>query len=164
MNKTKKNGFLKAACMMLSATMLAACVVAGTMAKYTSNTSMSASADVAKWSIQVDGDEIQELSPKNLSFTIYDTNPSGEKVTDEEVTTGKIAPGTWGYAEIDIKNAGEVDADITAAFDKGGNLPEGMKVIPLSSVPASRVLLIWLSPLCGITIPPILKVRMMMTT
>ncbi len=139
MNKTKKNGFLKAACLMLSVTMLATCVVSGTMAKYTtSSPDISAKAKIAKWSIKVGDEELKSLTETDLDFTILDTK--GESpYTEEHVKDKLIAPGTWGYAKVEIKNESEVVADISATFtkDSTGGLPEGMTVVPLAEEPKS---------------------------
>lgn len=135
MNTNKKNGFLKVAGSMMAVTMLATCVVAGTMAKYTtSSDSLSASADIAKWDIEVGTEKLADLS--KLTFNIYDTKPDGGKADDDEVVDDKIAPGTWGYANVAITNAGDVDAEISANYTAGSaDLPAGMKVAVLTSEP-----------------------------
>ena len=109
MNKTKKTGVLMAACLMLAVMMFAACVIAGTMAKYTSTGTVNTKLDVAKWSFAINAEEetfptIVELS--NLSWTI-------KSYGSAEPTENTIAPGTWGYAEIKIQNVGDVDAMVT---------------------------------------------------
>ena len=135
MIKTKKNGFLKAAGIMLAVMMLATCVIAGTLAKYTSKSGdLKATADVAKWEIKAGEDTLADLS--TLKFNIYDTNGTGGKVADDEVLEGKVAPGTWGYANVNITNAGDVDAKISATFDKGSaKLPNGMTIAVLETEP-----------------------------
>ena len=136
MDTNKKNGFLKGAGSMMAVTMLATCVVAGTMAKYTtSSNTLSAKAQVASWSITANENDISSKDLSLSDFTIYDTNP-GTATPDDNVEAGLIVPGTWGYAKVEIKNAGEVDAKISATFTKGStDLPDVMKVVALSSVP-----------------------------
>lgn len=137
MNKTKKNGFLKAACIMLSVTMLATCVVAGTMAKYTTSSgNIEAKAQIASWKITVNEENLKDLTTTDLDFKILDTD-GADPYTEEHVANDKIAPGTWGYATVKIKNAGEVNADITANFTKGDDLPAGMTVVALTGEPKS---------------------------
>ena len=59
MNKTKKNGFFMAACLMLVVTMLATCIVSGTLAMfYSKGTVKGLTATVAKWSIEFNGSSI----------------------------------------------------------------------------------------------------------
>ncbi len=140
MNTNKKNGFLKVAGSMMAVTMLATCVVAGTMAKYTSSKpGIAAKAQVAKWSITVDETELKSLTMAELPFTIYDTDTATSPDYEEKhVTENMIAPGTWGYATIEIKNAGQVNADITADFTKTvSGLPTGMKVTVLDEDPGT---------------------------
>lgn len=111
MNKTKKNVFLKVAGLMAAIMMLTTCIVAGTMAKYTS-TGNQGIADLtpAEWHITANGNEF--TTPlTNLTWNIYDEGTTSP-VADASVTTGKIAPGTWGYATIAIKNEGEVAATL----------------------------------------------------
>lgn len=130
MNKTKKNGFLKVAGIMVVAMMLTTCIVSGTMAKYTSTGSTTTSVSVAKWDIKAGGKKL-DTTLDALNFTIYDTVEDGGKYTntDEHVKEATmIAPGTWGYTTIEIKNDGDVDAAINATLSSGAGLPEGMTV------------------------------------
>ncbi len=107
MNKTKKNGFLKAAGLMLVVMMLATCVLSGTMAKYTSTGSAGVSAlTPAKWDIQVNGSTF-ETGLSTLSWTI-----AANKSATSAVDNTKMAPGTWGYAVIKVENKGEVNATL----------------------------------------------------
>ena len=113
MNKTKKSGLLKIAGLMAAVTMLTTCVVSGTMAKYTSEgTATGGAVNVAKWSITVGGTDIvteSEVDLSTLSWKIYDADTTQE-VDENTVTAKKIAPGTWGYAEIQVQNASDVAA------------------------------------------------------
>lgn len=138
MNTTKKNGFLKAAGLMLVVMMLATCVFSGTMAKYsTSSGDLAVSAQVAKWSIMVGSQELKELSADDLKFTIYDTDGDTTN-TDANVTTDMIAPGTWGFASVEITNKSNVDAKVTANYRAGSTtLPKGMTVAVLDEAPTS---------------------------
>lgn len=74
MNTTKKNGFLKAAGLMLAVMMLATCVLSGTMAKYSSSSKdIALEATIAKWKITANSDDISKLVSLDNGFTIYDT-------------------------------------------------------------------------------------------
>ena len=136
MTKTN-NRFLKAAGLMMAVMMLATCVISGTMAKYTSSQSdVSAKASVAKWSIQdASTNELGSLELDELTFNIYDTD-GATPFTEENVSSGKIAPGTWGYTTIELLNKGDVDADIEATIEKG-SLPTGMKLTVLTEEPGT---------------------------
>ncbi len=112
MNKTKKSGFLKIAGLMAAVMMLTTCVVAGTMAKYTSSgTADLADVTPAHWNITANGNALT-TPVSGLEWTIYKEGTE-QKVEDSSVTSGKIAPGTWGYATIEIKNESEVAATLT---------------------------------------------------
>ena len=87
MAKTKNNRFLKVAGLMLGVTMLATCVLSGTMAKYTSTgTANSVTANAGKWSITVDGEELEET----MNLSIADMTITA----DEAVAGGTAYAGT----------------------------------------------------------------------
>ncbi len=125
---TKKNSFLKVAGLMMGATMLMTCIIGGSLANYqTKKDDIVAKATAAKWEIQLNDTELSKFSTP-LAFDVYENNGgSYAETADDEVKTGMIAPGTWGVAEITVKNAGEVDAKISAAIAEG-ELPTGMKI------------------------------------
>ena len=108
MTKTKNNRFLKVAGLMLGVTMLATCVLSGTMAKYTSTgTAQAVTATAATWNINVGGKDIATYAFDDLTFTV-DELTDGAKEGSYGANT--IVPGTFGYAEVTVKNEGEVDA------------------------------------------------------
>ena len=131
MNETKRKGFLKLAVIMLIIMMLALCVVAGTLAKYTSTGSGTISVEVATWDIEAGGTQLKDTLTLG-DFHIYDTVNTEGMVADDQVTTGKIAPGTWGYYAIKVENKGDVDAIVSAKIDGTPTLPMGMTVKVLS--------------------------------
>ncbi len=112
MNEINKNNFIKVACLMLLVIMMTTCVLSVTMAKYASNGSASIkSPNIAKWSITVCDEELEaDMTLSKLSWEVFD---------EEGITTGleqgdnMIAPGTWGYAAIEIINESDVSAIIT---------------------------------------------------
>ncbi len=112
MNEIKKNGFLKAACLMLVVMLLAVYILPGTMAKYMSTgTASGLTVTVARWSIIVGDDDIVDGNVDLTSISWKVDSLDEEVEVPEGATT--IIPGTWGYAEIVIKNESDVAADIT---------------------------------------------------
>ncbi len=115
MDKTKKNGILKAAACVFGSTMLMTCVLGGTLAKYvTTEKEANASFTAAKWDVQLNGEPWDTASFDNLSITDIHSSTSGSA----EIPT-KPAPGTWGYEAITIKNNSEVAAKITVTQGSG---------------------------------------------
>ena len=129
---TKKNSFLKAAGLMMGATMLMTCIIGGSLANYqTKKDDISASATAAKWEIKVNDTELSKFATP-LAFEVYEnTGNSYNQTADDEVKGAEgakvIAPGTYGVSTLTVENASEVDAKISAAIT-GGSLPEGMKL------------------------------------
>lgn len=116
-----KNGFLKAACLMVAVMMLAACVISGTLAKYTSSGTVSKlTLQVAKWNVTVGEHSLEfgggdiDLS-SSVTWIIEPYDGVSQAPADDT-----IAPGTWGYLEIPIVNNSDVDAmlkiEVTDAF------------------------------------------------
>ena len=87
MNNTKKSSLLKIAGIMLVVMMFAVCLVSGTMAKYlSSGTTSGGSVDVAKWDIDVNGNDLDTtVTLSSLSWTIEALKDGGD---NEAVTTG----------------------------------------------------------------------------
>ena len=110
--KKNSNKTLKVASLMMGVTVIAASLVSGTYAKYTSSVTASDTATVAKWSIEVNDTEIATNSPATVLFdlfnTIEDTAAGGGTETD--VKEGLIAPGTTGSFALKIENLSEVTA------------------------------------------------------
>ncbi len=138
MNNIKKNSFIKVACLMLLVMMMITCVLSGTMAKYVSKGTGTVTAPVAKWEIKVnEEDATKTFTLADLEWTIY------VEGTENPVDglSGKIAPGTWGYAEIVIENAGDVDANITVSgLDGASNIESSglsVKAVKMNSAPTS---------------------------
>ena len=131
-----KIGFLKAACLMLAVTMIAACVLSGTMAKYTSSGTVSGlTLTIAKWDVNVEDNDLngEEIDLSTLEWVI---NPIDDIPPPADQ---KAAPGTWGYAQITVENLSEVDAviKVSGAEDIGSMTADSdgltFKVDPNSS-------------------------------
>ncbi len=119
----KNGGFLKVAGLMLGATMLASCMVGGTMAKYVSDTTVNAAINVAKWDVQVNGESFETAEDVSLTWVLRSDGPgfSNREPVPEMLKEGKIAPGTWGYATVTVANHGDVYALVTHNIEKAIN-------------------------------------------
>lgn len=150
MIRKTKHGFLKAAGFMLAVMMSAACVISGTLARFTSLGTVggdSFSLQVATWDIEVtaagdvDGEgnsithQLADLAPASPPARPKDTakitslewtieNTANTEDSGAVPANGTIAPGTRGYAEIlTITNNSDVDVEITIT-GLGGFFPE----------------------------------------
>ena len=118
----KKNYTMRIAAGVMTAALLSTCAISSTFAKYTSESTGTATARVAKWDILF-GEEKTTMS-KTFTFdlysTLYDTTANNEE-TDvkkgDDVT--RIAPGTQGSFAVKIKNNSEVTAKYTVSFAIG---------------------------------------------
>lgn len=125
----KKNKMMRIASVLLVAVLLSTCVISGTFAKYTSTSSGSDTARVARWSILVEGTEIGVAGNTTVAFDLFKTvkDTAGNTENDVAVKDGAqiIAPGTSGSFTIDIVNDSEVNAKytITLAETNTGNIP-----------------------------------------
>ncbi len=120
MIKTKKNNFLKAAFFMLLAVMmLSTSLISMTIAKYSSKVEISSTdltLNVANWDIKVAGSSIKN-NEINLNDIIWTIMSEKENNSDLPIGENTIAPGTWGFAEIKIENASDVDAIVKISYD-----------------------------------------------
>ena len=105
----RKNKMMRTAAVLGVATMLTASVISGTFAKYTTSTSGSDSARVAKWGF----DKKSEIELKDLFKDAYDTTVKS--------TTDVIAPGTKGQATFgfsyDKKNDNVTAPEVAYTFE-----------------------------------------------
>lgn len=127
MKTKKKNPFLHGAIWLLVMTILAVCAFSGstTLARYAAVGSGTATANVAKWSIEVTDAigkvDIAVASPRSLDVDLFDTitNNTGGLMTGQTVpadSPDNIAPGTSGsLAGLAVKNNSDVTVDITVA-------------------------------------------------
>ena len=106
------------------------CFVGGTFAKYASEATGSATANIAKWSVKFETEDIvnlnTDLNISDLIGTIVDTYDDGAQtralgthVKDADV----IAPGTKGEFEITVVNESEVAADFEFTIEAGQGSP-----------------------------------------
>ena len=117
----KKNYTMRIAAGVMTAALLSTCAISSTFAKYTSESTGTATARVAKWDILF-GDEtpLSETFTFDLYSTLYDTTANNEETevkTGDDVT--RIAPGTQGSFAVKITNNSEVTAKYTVSFAIG---------------------------------------------
>ena len=100
-------------------TLVTACLLGGTMAKYVTEVTGTGSATVAKWSFKANG-ETETFTGIDLASTAY-TNINN---TDKK----RIAPGTEGNFDIVLDASGsDVAVDYTIAFSNLQNKPTNLK-------------------------------------
>lgn len=118
MSKTRKNSAMVRIVAILAVTMMfTLCFVGGTFAKYTSSSTGTDSATVAKWDIKVNSVNIAttDTFTFDLFKTITDSDLSSAETDMNPVDGTIIAPGTSGKFDIVIKNDSQVNA--TYAID-----------------------------------------------
>ena len=69
----KKNKTMRLASGLLVAVLLTTCAISGTFAKYVSDATNSDTARVAKWSIEVEGEEIGVAGDPVVAFDLFET-------------------------------------------------------------------------------------------
>lgn len=113
----KKNNMMRIASVLLVAVLLSTCVISGTFAKYTSESTGTDTARVAKWDFKVnDTTANSNTFTFDLFKTINDTK-DGAAEADIKYTDGTIiAPGTKGSFDIVLKNDSEVTAEYTIDY------------------------------------------------
>lgn len=125
----KSKTFLRAAGILMGATMLTTCVLGGTLAQYLTEGTATGSATVADWNVVLSDDtDIASMTCDLFSKNVYDlddsaiTNPEDLSTAtgnpDDSVKTGVIAPGTWGKQEFQVTNKGDVDASVTITINE----------------------------------------------
>lgn len=119
MKKTRLLAFLLTACLATT------CFLSGTVAKYSSTASGTAEPTVAQWNFTVDSTNITDQASFTFGLfsSIDDTKEGNPGNQDNNVATGKIAPGTSGSVELVLTNTSEVTANYTVAFSI--NITEG---------------------------------------
>ena len=113
----KKNYTMRIAAGVMTAALLSTCAISSTFAKYTSESTGTATARVAKWDILFgDGTTMSETFTFDLYSTLYDTMADS---AETDVKTGNdaiIAPGTQGSFAVKITNQSEVKAKYIIEF------------------------------------------------
>ena len=106
----KKNHAARLGALALALTLVSTCLMGGTLAKYTTTVTGTATATVAKWVFNAAADT-KKFENINLGDTL------NYKVTD--IKTGVIAPGTEGKFDIELNGTGsKVGIDYTIEITK----------------------------------------------
>lgn len=129
---TKENKLIKFTSFVMLIAIIAMILVASTYAKYTSTASGTDTATVAQWDIKAgpEGSEVSITgSDATVAFNLFDTILDEDGTTENDVASGKIAPGTSGAFELSIKNDSQVNAEYTINFNiSNTNLPLEFKI------------------------------------
>ena len=109
----KKNRMMRLASVLLVLCLLTTSVISGTFAKYTSTTTATSTATVAKWDVKLDDNAFTDTI--TFDFTEYWTDSDGK--TEADVVSTKLAPGTKGSFDLQVTNSSEVNAQFKMNFD-----------------------------------------------
>ena len=127
----KKN---KVASLLLALALILTCGVAGTIAQYQKSVDGSSTANVASFKVGATD------SNGTATFNIFDTVTDSDGSTENEVATGKIAPGTTGTYKVTLTNDSDVKVNYalkvelvngTGVYTDAGNATLNGKKIPL---------------------------------
>lgn len=119
----KTNKIFRIAAILLMAVVLTTCVIGSTFAKYTTAAPAQATtASVAKWDVKITKDGSQSITTFDLFTTIKDSNGTDNETN---VASERIAPGTSGAFQFQIKNDSEVTANCTVTLNvtNANNIP-----------------------------------------
>lgn len=125
----KKNYLFRTAMCLGIATVLSLCMTAGTYAKYTASISSKENiARVAKFDFSLKGTKLTQSTDAtiNLFDTVMDvSNSTNDANIDDGSTEVIIAPGSWGYVDIEVENLGEVTSKMqfTGIETNSANIP-----------------------------------------
>lgn len=116
MNATKrKSNAARVGVLALALALVSACLLGGTLAKYSTEVTGTGSATVAKWSFTANG------ATDKFDVSLVDETQTG-------VAEGRIAPGAKGSFAIELDaNGSEVAVDYTIAFSNLTGMPDGLK-------------------------------------
>lgn len=115
----KKSSLRNLGVMAVVLCLVTTCLLGGTLAKFVSKTSVTATATVAKWSFDVKDD-------KNATLANFDLSTTSEEYTDATVNGAVIAPGTKGSFKINLDKGDSqvgVSYKINIAAASGTTLP-----------------------------------------
>ncbi len=103
----------------LMLTMIATIFVSDTYSRFTTTASGSDTVVVAKWSFEVNGEEIAVTGDaKTIEFGLFDTIYDSDGENEEtDVAEGYIAPGTSGNFEFVLQNTSEVKTQYGVEFE-----------------------------------------------
>ena len=117
----KKSYTARLGALALALTMVTTCLTGGTMAKYVTTVSATGSATVAKFDVDIKGNDTSFLTnTQDIEFFSTHWYPP----VNDGVKESKLAPGVYGYFDIVVTNKSDVlvkvsDVDIRATNEKG---------------------------------------------
>lgn len=122
----KKNRMMRLASLLLVLVLMTSSIVGGTFAKYTTTANASDTARVAKWDIQINGNQMTDSY--TFAFDLFSTvkDSDGTDETDIQTADGSIiAPGTKGQMSFTLENNSEVTAEyvIDYTITNTANIP-----------------------------------------
>lgn len=112
----KKNKMMRIASVLLVAVLLSTCAISGTFAKYTSSSTATDTARVAKWDFTIGETDI--TTSNTFTFDLFNTTSYTDSNVDTDGSGSEvvIAPGTTGSASVTLTNNSEVAATYAVAF------------------------------------------------
>jgi hypothetical protein len=111
------NKLVKFTIFVLLVALITLVILSGTYAKYTSTVAGDDTATVAKWSIEVNDNEITTAEDSKVTFDLFDTiKDSNGTDTETDVAESLIAPGTSGSFDLKVANTSEVTAKYSISF------------------------------------------------
>lgn len=132
----KTNHAARLGALALALTLVSTCLMGGTLAKYVTEVTGTATATVAKWSFDAkNGDK--SIATQEYKIDLGDTtNRVAYEGTD--IKEGVIAPGTEGSFAIVVDAKGsEVGLNYTIRFTEANNIPDNLEFYSNSTYEAS---------------------------
>lgn len=111
----KKNRTMRVAVLMLALALVTCCFVGSTFARYTSTTTGSDSVTVAQWKIEVNDTDITAATDNTPTFDLFGTATQFDEAGND-VTAGKVAPGTKGSFNFKVENLADVSVKYNVSF------------------------------------------------
>ena len=118
----KKNRFVKIAAVVFTLCLITTCGISSTLAKYTTSSSASDTARVAKWGVEVSASGTMfGKAYQNTIVADNDTNATVQSNHNASFAQNVVAPGTMNNTGIQIKIQGkpEVEFNLKAAITQG---------------------------------------------
>lgn len=113
----KTNHAARLGALALALTLVSTCLMGGTLAKYVTEVTGTATAMVAKWSFDAKNGE------KSISTENYEVNLTNTKYQETDILDGVIAPGTEGSFKIVVDATGsDVGVDYTINIEKASSM------------------------------------------
>ena len=104
--------------LLMTLCMASACFLSGTVSKYTSTSTGTGTYDIAQWVFDVNDVNIAQTAAQTFDIKLGNTldTDTTDPDADNQVASGKIAPGTKGSFTIVLENTSEVDATYNITY------------------------------------------------